>query len=231
MDTREIIEIVLRFFEILTAWPVILLVIVLFLRRELRTLIDKLGQRLRKASIAGGSFEFSEVAIKALEDTITTGAEEYKNNPVELVNFIRSQIKKLSETKSLYPSEPPPLLRRSILWVDDNPMNNVYEAKVLKGLGASIIFAITTYEGLALLNQEKYDLIISDINRVENGKVNHNAGYELLEAVKRKNPEMPFIFYTASVTNVDNLKVKLANGTADTSSRLFELVYEALSLQ
>ena len=228
MSAKEIVEFVLRLFEILTAWPIILLGVIVLFRREIRNLMPELAQRLKKASVAGGSFEFSEVAVNALQDAIESGAEEYKDEPDQLVSFVKEQVRKLPEVGTVAPSSAVLLSGRSVLWVDDKPMNNVYEASIFKRFGASIVSVRSTEEALAFLNRDSYDLIISDVHRVENGRSNPNAGYDLLDALDRQRVRAPLVFYTGSVTRINSHRARAARGAADVPGDLVNLVVGVL---
>ncbi len=232
MTNKEVIAVLLKLFEILTAWPVILLLIVFLFRKQISAFLPELGHRLKKAEIGGSKFEFSEIqraAVDALPEVIEKGLEEYKDRPEQLAGYVREQVKKLPEFQATTPTATPPSIRgRSILWVDDKPINNVYEANVLKRLGASILFARSTDEALAFLNRDNFDVIISDVHRDENGRSNPNAGYELLERLGRTNRKIPFIFYTSSVAHVDPNRSQSAYGIADTPNKVVELVIHAL---
>ncbi len=107
-------------------------------------------------------------------------------------------------------------------------MNNIYETSVLKRLGASILFARSTDEALAFLNQDSFDLIISDVHREEKGQSNPNAGYELLEELGRTNLKIPFIFYTGNVSHLNKRRSQSAYGAADITSTLIDLTIRAL---
>ena len=52
-----------------------------------------------------------------------------------------------------------------VLWVDDNPLNNRYEAQALRALGASIDFATSNAEAITYARSDRYDILISDIGR------------------------------------------------------------------
>jgi CheY-like chemotaxis protein len=52
-----------------------------------------------------------------------------------------------------------------LLWVDNNPENNLYEREMLRALGISVALARSTSEGLAMLARTKYDVVISDMER------------------------------------------------------------------
>jgi CheY-like chemotaxis protein len=232
MTTKETIDALLQLVEALTAWPVILFLGFVLFRREIRSFLPEVGKRLTKAEIGGNKFEFSEIqkaAVSALPEVIEKGAEEYKNKPEQLAGFVREQVKKLPEFQEATPTGiQSNLVGRSILWVDDNPMNNVYESSILKRLGASIIFARSTDEALAFLSRDKFDLIISDVHRDENGRSNPNAGYELLEEIEHSNGKYPVIFYTSNVSYLNKERTRSAYGAADTPSKVVDLAVRAL---
>lgn len=234
MTSKEVIDALLKLIEILTAWPVILLLIVFLFRKQISAFLPELGHRLKKAEIGGSKFEFSEIqkaAVNVLPEVIEKGLEEYKDKPEQLAGYVREQVKKLPEFQATTPMTAPPSIRgRSILWVDDKPMNNVYESSVLKRLGASILFARSTDEALAFLSRDNFDLIISDVHRDENGRSNPNAGYELLEKIGRTNRKIPFIFYTSSAAHLNPNRSQSAYGIADTPSTVIDLAIRALEL-
>jgi CheY-like chemotaxis protein len=230
MSAKEIVAFILQLLGIVTAWPVILLIVVLIFRRQVRQFLPELAKRLKKADIAGSSFEFTEVAVRALQDSIESGAEKLKDNPEELVSFVRKQVEKLPE-RSASPKSVArsfSLSGHSILWVDDNPLNNVYEESVFRQLGATVMQATSTEQALHYLVSNTYDLIISDIHRVENGRSNPSAGYELLDEIRRRKIQIPLVFYTSSVARVSPERSKSADGIADTPTRLQNLVLDIL---
>ena len=114
-----------------------------------------------------------------------------------------------------------------ILWVDDFPNNNFAITELLRNQGYFIDYALSTAEALVCLNRAKYDLVISDMGRIENGTNNPNAGIELVKLIREKNNKMRIVIFT-SVENakkkkqeVDGLKIKMTSS----SSRLIAYVY------
>ncbi len=233
MTVKGIVDSVLKLLEISVTcvWPVTLLLLLFVFRRQITGMLPRLEQRLKKAEIAGTKLEFSEVAVDALKEAIETGAEEYKDDPEQLVVFVREQVNKLPKQQLAYPQPGALTLSgHSILWVDDNPINNTYESSILKRLGASIVTARSTEEALALLNIDSYDLIISDIHRMESGRENPAAGYDLLDAVMQREPDSTLVFYTASVARVNSSRTSAAYGVADNPTQLLNLVAQALGV-
>jgi CheY-like chemotaxis protein len=232
MTTKEIVDAVLKLVEIVTSWQVVMFFALVFFRREIGRILPEIGKRLTKAEIGGNKFEFSEIqkaAVNALPDAIQQGAQEFKDKPDELADFVREQVKKLPEfQESTSTNVQSNLYGQSILWVDDKPMNNVYEAGVLKQIGASILFARSTDEAIEFLARDKFDLIISDIHRKENGKSNSTAGYELLEHIQNTNKDLPVIFYTGSISAVNSERAKSAFGITNSPSKVVDLAVRAL---
>jgi len=89
-----------------------------------------------------------------------------------------------------------------ILWVDDRPANNRYEARMLRGFGAMITFACTTEEALEALKRadddhEPFDLILSDISRAF-PTPDDRAGIEMLPRLRAAGHHQPVILYVGN---------------------------------
>lgn len=80
----------------------------------------------------------------------------------------------------------------SILWVDDHPENNRLKAARLADEGAKLTLATSTEEALGLVNHEKFDAIISDLQRGED----EYAGLALLTQLRAAGHSIPFVMYT-----------------------------------
>lgn len=105
-----------------------------------------------------------------------------------------------------------------VLWVDDRPSNNYYEAEALLALGAKVMFAASTQEVEHLLfeRQGRFDLIISDWSRPESA----DAGPMLLRSIRERGNETPFLFYAG----IDRPLPEGAQGLATHPAQLIELV-------
>lgn len=89
-----------------------------------------------------------------------------------------------------------PLLRGArVLWVDDNPSNNLYERTVLTSLGIWVDLALSTEEALYMVTRQRYDLILSDMKRGPYP----GAGRELLEELMLRKYAAPVVFYIGHV--------------------------------
>ena len=193
---------------------------------------------------AGSKDVSNTPAVDALPHAIVQGTEEYKDQPIQMREFVRKQVSKLPELQAVMPAPNPlDLGGRQILWVDDHPTNNALEVQTLKQLGADIIQVTSTDEANTLLrkshqmlrtaDRSKFDLIISDLNREERGDTNPNAGFELFDHIQRDSNlksyrDVPFIFYSDSVGRVDELPDKRVYGTTGEANELIDLVISAL---
>lgn len=79
-----------------------------------------------------------------------------------------------------------------ILWVDDQPDNNLLETVALESLGRFVTHATSTRAGLRYLAELDYDLAITDVGRAGDPK----AGIDFVHRVRRAKPQLPLIVYT-----------------------------------
>lgn len=116
--------------------------------------------------------------------------------------------------------------RSTVLWVDDNPNNNIYERQALEALGVSFVLAISTEEALDKLRQQHFDAIISDMGRPPDQR----AGYTLLEKLRSSGDLTPFIIYAGSKDpkHVAESRRRGAIGCTNNPNELFEMVLFAL---
>lgn len=79
-----------------------------------------------------------------------------------------------------------------VLWVDDHPSNNLNERQILRSYRVFIDLARSTEKVLAMLQEIRYDLIISDMGR----QGIKDAGLRLLKQIQSSTQPRPLIFYT-----------------------------------
>ena len=84
------------------------------------------------------------------------------------------------------------IMSSKILWIDDQPENNVWERATLHALGIRITSVESTRSALACLRQESFDVIVSDIARGDSP----NEGIRALVELKKLAPSTAVIFYT-----------------------------------
>lgn len=112
--------------------------------------------------------------------------------------------------------------RKEILWVDDNPDNNLYERYLFEASGIAVTSAQSTNEAMNLLNSHRYSAIISDMQRAEGGE----AGIELLQKIRNMNNNTPFFIYTGNKTPQKEEKTKEngGQGCTDSPEELYRMV-------
>jgi CheY-like chemotaxis protein len=81
-----------------------------------------------------------------------------------------------------------------VLWVDDNPQNNVYERKALESVGIRFVLSENTTDALNILSRQSFGAIISDMGRREGIR----EGYVLLDALRAQGDDTPLFFYASS---------------------------------
>jgi len=116
--------------------------------------------------------------------------------------------------------------RRSILWVDDRPENNVYERKAFEAVGIVFTLALTTNDALEQMKRQNFAAVISDMGRKEGPR----EGYTLLDAMRAEGNKTPLFFYTGTQApeyKQETLK-RGGQGCTNNPEELFRIVTKAL---
>ena len=79
-----------------------------------------------------------------------------------------------------------------LLWVDDNPQNNIYEARFFENHRIAVHKVTGTPDAMRLLAMYDYDVVISDMGRGED----RLAGLRLAGEMRAKGDATPLIIYT-----------------------------------
>jgi len=113
-----------------------------------------------------------------------------------------------------------------VLWVDDHPDNNIYQRQALSEVGARVILAGTTTEGLSDIKGQHVDVVISDFERADDPR----AAYTLMAEIRKIRNPPPFIIFSASSTPqfAAEAKRKGALGETNETRELFALVSESV---
>jgi CheY-like chemotaxis protein len=119
-----------------------------------------------------------------------------------------------------------PMLGLRLLWIDDKPQNIHDDLQRFTKLGATVEIATDTEGGLARLDREAWNVVISDMAR----GANRSAGLEFLRALLR-NPATwpPVIIYSRTLhpAEIADLMAAGAFGYTDQPAELEGLVLEA----
>lgn len=84
-----------------------------------------------------------------------------------------------------------------VLWVDDNPSNNMIEKRMLERHKVAVYTVTNTEEALLLLSMYNYHAVISDMGRHGDSL----AGLKLLQIMREQGIQTPFVLYTLLESN------------------------------
>ncbi len=104
----------------------------------------------------------------------------------------------------------------SVLIVDDERSMREFLKILLEKEGHSVVTADSGEAGLKKIDNEKFDVVVSDI------RMPGISGIELLESIKQENPELPVILITA-FASPDDAVTAMKNGAFDYISKPFNV--------
>lgn len=203
-------------------WPILVFAILVYLRTPIKSFVMNLVEFTLKA----GPFETTAKRQQAIEVATSVGAaaatERKENNTPTHTEEVTTLVDQL-----LTPETVKKLRGKLVLWVDDVPSNNTYQRNALEALGMRFTIAISTEDALKQLQNQSFDLIISDMGRPPDLQ----AGYTLLEAVKKLKIKAPYIVYAGGGNKSENKAEAIKRGAFTSVSgptALFRAVIEAV---
>jgi len=152
------------------SWALLAFVAVVLLFRILRSQrgpLTKLG-----FGPGGVTMEWAEAK---LDEAVSKSDDETEKRAIGNVAK-RSVIRRLQAHADL-------LAGARILWVDDHPENNLPLIELLREFKVTIDTARSNFEAFALLRKSRYDVIISDVKRDNEGPGNDLKGVEFAQTV------------------------------------------------
>lgn len=211
-------------------WPLLVLFILLYFGSPLKKFLSDVGEFTFKAGTSGLEATAKRQQIEA---AALLGAASAKSDTSSGEKSPPDDVKagKIADTVSQ--AVKPQAIRRlsesAILWVDDNPSNNIYERKALEALGIRFTVSLDTMDALEKIRLHKYDAIISDMSRGSD----RLAGYTLLAEKTKIGDETPLIFYTSNVTQAEKQEARNKGAFGQTSDpqELFSLVLGAIQAE
>ncbi len=116
-----------------------------------------------------------------------------------------------------------------VLWVDDKPANNEGERRTLRPHGIVFDNVVSTTEATAQLENERYDLVITDLGRTTSSDRSPSAGIAFLRhpAVTTGGP--PVIVYAGATAMVQR-EALLALGAAEVTADRQRLLDSVLAV-
>lgn len=200
-------------------------------KRQLEAVTKDLETRY---AIAQAEIQQRDRQIAELEGSVSGSSQEVTKLRVEK-EIVESRINDLAQARSISTalrsntSQPSAIFRlsgASVLWVDDRPTNNTYAQEALEALGITFTISTSTDDAIEKVNNEHFDAIISDMGRPPDPQ----AGYTLLERLRKLGNNVPYIIYAGSNDPRHNAlaQEKGAYGSTGNAQALFELIIGAL---
>ncbi len=222
-DVIRLIDTVTKLLAVLI-WPGVAVLILVRFGSSFRDFVANLGE----LSLKGAGFEASakrkQVEAAAALAVAAASRPEPGSTPEAVAKDARAAFNVVTEVAT------PRAIRRAenstVLWVDDNPNNNVHERTALEALGVKFELALSTDEALEKLKRRPYDAIISDMGRPPDSR----AGYTLLDKLRESGDHTPFIIYAGSRAPEHRAEARRhgAVGCTNRPDELFEMVLSAL---
>jgi CheY-like chemotaxis protein len=169
-------------------WPLLLLGVILIFRGPLVGVVKSAQQREWTLEVGG-----QKISMKQLSEQQNGMIADLQKQVATLSQAVAALGASPSELLEEAPAPAPPI--NSVLWVDDHPENNAILVEQLQRNGIRVDLARDTEEGLALLGQRRYAIVVSDMGRNEHGTEISDAGLRLLAAVRNTDTSIPFVIY------------------------------------
>jgi len=153
------------------------------------------------------------IKISGIEVTLQEGTDQL----VQVVNGLQTELAKITErVEKISPASAqqssektaqqqpavraPKSLHMSVLWVNDAPRQDAYQIGRLTDDGVAVTTATSTARATAALQSKKFDAVVTDYTRMEDGRSNPNAALDLIKAVREVKRDLPVIIYTSPDT-------------------------------
>ena len=186
------------------AWIVVVLVALFVLRRPLGQLLG----RVTGAKVGG-------VQLTMTADALTDAGEKHGVTvPAGRAQSAAARAEANSDVLS----------RARILWVDDNPGNNVVERRLMRAFGVQFDLAMTTDEAMGRLLHGDYDLVISDMARAGDP----GGGARLADLIHQAHLPVPVIIYTSGIDESYHITPPGVLAVTQQPDRLLHFVLDAL---
>jgi len=200
----------------LFAWPVIVGLLVLKTYPAIRKILES-----RSFHVKYGDTEL----------TVQDSTDDLRHQISDLQNSVAALKRGSADGASQAPSQRTPSERyvqgeaKVILWVDDRPGANAYERAKFEEDEYRIIQSISTSDALRRLRAGlNPDLIISDMERAEDGTRVSDAGLQLLRAVREQGVKAPFFIYTSTSSAQANSQAATEAGATGITSSPVSLI-------
>ncbi len=141
-----------------------------------------------------GSVELTVERLREQQESTTEQQADVTAKLGERLTALeRGEAPPLARTEAPEPAE---ARVKSVLWVDDRPSNNTYLIELLRSRSVDVQVALSTADGLRLLDSQTPDAIVSDLGREENGVWKPHGGLEFATRVRALDGAIPIFLFT-----------------------------------
>jgi CheY-like chemotaxis protein len=228
MTVEQLVALVKVIAELLAVlvWPAVALFVLVRFGPALREFFEHLGEFSFKA---GG---VEATAKKQVEAAVALGAAVAKSPAADSETSTEAAQRARDVADIVAERVNARTVRQAsgkrVLWVDDRPDNNVLERRALQAIGIEFALSTSTEDALNRLATGSYDAVISDMGRPPDPR----AGYTLLDAMRQRGIEIPFIIYAGS-NSPEHKEEAMRHGALGSTNRadeLFTLVLSSLRI-
>ncbi|GAA1356596.1 response regulator [Saccharothrix algeriensis] len=168
-------------------WPLVVVIVLYGFRSQLRAVIGSAAKREVTLEVGG-----QVVTLGTLSEAQSDAIADLQKQLGEL----REQLGVPSRGPDPAPAAEEQTSPPAVLWVDDNPENNVLEIARLRDRGVRVDLARSTREAVPLVGGGRYRAVVTDMVRREHGREVADAGLRLADAVRALDPAVPIAIYT-----------------------------------
>jgi CheY-like chemotaxis protein len=229
-QTTKLIEAIASLVQAL-GWPLLVLFLILYFGSPLKKFLSDVGEFTFKAGASGLEATAKRQQIEAAAFLGAASASKATDTSAQKLPPDEEKAREIANvvSQSVRPKGIRRLAEASVLWVDDNPSNNLYERKSLEALGIRFTLSTSTDDALEKLRAYKYDVIISDMGR----SPDRQAGYTLLAEKQKLGDTTPYIIYAGSNAPEHKAEARQrgAFGSTNDPQELFQLVLGAIQAE
>lgn len=204
-------------------WPAVVLFVLWRFRNQVGEVGSAVGGAIREGrGVRAGPVEITPV-VQATE-LIASAQARQGGGPDGTAQPVAPHVERLAEAVRQQPEDRP-----IVLWVDDQPKNNMREAKALRLLGIDVSYALSTDEAISVLAQVPFDLVITDLGRPDD----RAAGYTLIRRMRELEFAPPVIVYSSRADGRDRAEASARGAVArvNSPSELIQEVTRVLTRQ
>ncbi len=209
-------------------WPLLVLFLAIYFGAPLKRFLSDVGEFSVKAGTSGleATAKRQQIEAAALLGAASASKPSDASAPKPPPDEDKAREIANVVSQAVRPKAIRRLAEASVLWVDDNPSNNLYERKALEAVGIRFTISTSTNDALEKLRAFKYDVIISDMGRPPDKQ----AGYTLLAEKQKLGDKTPYIIYAGSNApeHKTEARQKGAVGSTNDPQELFQLVLGAI---